>query len=159
MAKNAGLKFELTEEEHASAKLYEIFRQYERERHPDSDMARMTFDEFREMLKEGNVSTRIYSLKGNNTAKSGDDETVGAILVDRLEDGFSAVYSFFKTDTARKSIGTCLILKLIEEARRMNLPYVYLGYWIAAAKKMAYKNRFPALEKLDGNGWTSLNQE
>ncbi len=40
------------------------------------------------------------------------------------------VYSFFDPDEAARSLGTFMILDHIERARRMGLPYVYLGYWV-----------------------------
>ena len=48
------------------------------------------------------------------------------------------------------------MLWLIEEARRRDLPHVYLGYWIAQSGKMAYKARFRPLEGLGVDGWRVL---
>jgi leucyl-tRNA---protein transferase len=37
--------------------------------------------------------------------------------------------------------------------RRLGLPYLYLGYWIGACRKMAYKDRFRPIEAWDGRVW------
>src|SRR5260370_30688812 len=78
---------------------------------------------------------------------------VAVSLIDRLDDGVSAVYSFYDPTKERLSLGTWSILWLVEECRRHGLPYVYLGYWIAESPKMAYKARFRALGRLAGRGW------
>ena len=41
----------------------------------------------------------------------------------------------------------------IEYARRVGVPYLYLGYWIQGSPKMSYKRRFQPQEQLTGNGW------
>jgi arginine-tRNA-protein transferase len=46
-----------------------------------------------------------------------------------------------------------MILDHIERARRMGLPYVYLGYWVNGSPKMAYKARFLPQERLTRDGW------
>jgi arginine-tRNA-protein transferase len=46
-----------------------------------------------------------------------------------------------------------MILEHIEYARRLGLPYLYLGYWIDGSRKMSYKTRFKPQEHLTSNGW------
>ncbi|MDI1347231.1 MAG: arginyltransferase, partial [Pseudolabrys sp.] len=43
-----------------------------------------------------------------------------------------------------------------ERARAMDLPYVYLGYWVQGSKKMDYKGRFLPQERLQPSGWTKV---
>ena len=81
-------------------------------------------------------------------------------LTDVLSDGLSMVYSFFEPDEGDRSLGTFMILDHIERAKRMGLPYVYLGYWVPGSRKMDYKGRFLPRERLMlriASAWTSLS--
>jgi arginine-tRNA-protein transferase len=104
------------------------------------------------MIDEGRAETTIFELHAEGS------KLLGAILTDRLEDGLSAVYSFFEPGEQRRSLGTYMILALIEQAKRENLPYVYLGYWIEESRKMAYKARFTPLEALGREGWARMDR-
>jgi arginine-tRNA-protein transferase len=73
-----------------------------------------------------------------------------------MDDGYSAVYSFYDPSRGGRSLGTWAILWLIERARAQGLPWVYLGYWIADSRKMGYKTRFHPLQALGPTGWTSF---
>jgi arginyl-tRNA--protein-N-Asp/Glu arginylyltransferase len=69
------------------------------------------------------------------------------------------VYSFYDPDEAlTRSLGTFLILDHIERARRLGLPYVYLGYWVEGARKMDYKRRFLPQERLVHEGWKRFSE-
>ena len=129
---------------------FALFTAYQRHRHPDSEMAHMTRDDLAAMLREGSADTRVYQLR------SITGELMGGVIADRVSDGFSAVYSFFRPDEERRSLGTQLILTLIAAAQREDLPCVYLGYWIEASRTMAYKARFRPLQTLGAQGWTGL---
>lgn len=78
---------------------------------------------------------------------------VAVTLCDRLSDGISMVYSFFDPDLSARSLGTYMILDHVEFARKLELPYVYLGYWIKGSAKMDYKTRFTPQEFLTSDGW------
>ncbi|MFP6765617.1 MAG: arginyltransferase, partial [Planctomycetaceae bacterium] len=68
-----------------------------------------------------------------------DGQLVGISLVDLVATGVSSVY--FYHDPAWRSCapGTFSILQEIDWAGQLNLPYVYLGYWIQQNPSMDYK--------------------
>jgi leucyl-tRNA---protein transferase len=138
-------------EPRATIEHYRLFTRYQRLRHTDSDMASMTFGDFRAMIEDSPVMSRLVELRAV------DGAVLGACLVDVLDDGLSAVYSFFDPDEARRSLGTFLVMALVDEGRRLALPHVYLGYLIAESPKMAYKARFHPLEGLGPEGWHRLD--
>gem|GEM_PF-2118 len=74
-------------------------------------------------------------------------------VLDELDHGLSAMYTFFDPAQAARSLGTYVILWQIEKARRLNLPCLYLGYWIKDCDKMRYKTDFRPLELLIGTKW------
>jgi len=148
-ARNGDLAIRVAEPA-ATFEQYHLFTRYQRSRHQDSEMASMTFGDFRAMIEDSPVATKLIELRGP------DREFLGGCLVDLLDDGLSAVYSFYEPDDRRRCLGTYLILALIEAARQYRLPYIYLGYWIAESPKMAYKARFRPLEGLGRRGWTRI---
>ncbi|HWV63375.1 MAG TPA: arginyltransferase, partial [Oxalicibacterium sp.] len=84
-------------------------------------------------------------------------ELIAVALTDVLSDGLSMVYSFFEPGEDNRSLGTFMILDHIARARRLGLPYVYLGYWIEGSRKMDYKGRFLPQQRLAPSGWLRVD--
>jgi arginine-tRNA-protein transferase len=137
---------------------YAIFRAYLDSRHRDGGMADMTVLDYAMMVEDSHVETRIVEYRRRNPQGGafqarGSGSLVSVALTDVLNDGLSMVYSFFDPDEENRSLGTFMILDHIARARRMGLPYVYLGYWVRGSRKMDYKSRFQPQERLMSQGW------
>lgn len=135
----------------ATAEQYQLFARYVSSRHADGEMAGMTFADYTAMIQDSPLHTTIIEYR------DGRQHLIGTCLIDELNDGLSAVYSFFEPDNQARSLGSLMIVRLIERARAIGLPYLYLGYWIAGSRKMAYKARFRPLEGLGANGWHPMD--
>ena len=151
-AQNADLCIEEIEPA-GTVEQFRLFTRYQLARHAESDMANMGFGDYRAMIEDSPVSTVLVSLRDPA------GRLVGVCLTDDLDDGASAVYSFYDPDQPKRSLGTWLVVALIERARRLGRPYVYLGYWIAGSRKMAYKTRFRPLEALGPGGWAPFSPD
>lgn len=77
-----------------------------------------------------------------------DDKLIGVALVDILPDSMSAIYCFYDHDYEDLSIGKFSILAQIKIAKEMNIPYIYLGYWIKEHHSMGYKIAYKPFEIL-----------
>jgi arginine-tRNA-protein transferase len=136
---------------------YSVFRSYLDSRHRDGGMADMTVLDYAMMVEDSHVETRMveYRRRGPDSGVNGRGTgmLMAVALTDVLKDGLSMVYSFFEADEAARSLGTFMILDHIDRARRMGLPYVYLGYWVQGSRKMDYKGRFLPQERLSAEGW------
>ena len=81
---------------------------------------------------------------------------LGVLVTDRLENGLSAVYTFYDPLEDKRSLGTFGVLWQIMEARRLGMSYLYLGYWIKDSRKMRYKTHFRPLELLIRQRWVLM---
>jgi leucyl-tRNA---protein transferase len=128
---------------------YALYRLYQGERHRGGGMDHDSREQYAHFLLQSNVATRLVEFR-----EGGELRMVS--IIDELADGLSSVYTFFDPLVARASFGTWNILWQVEEARRRQLPYVYLGYWIAQSRKMAYKSDFRPIEGLSRGEWKQL---
>lgn len=142
----------------ATDEQFELFRRYLDSRHATGGMADMDLFEFAAMVEETPIRTRL--IEYTETDPEGGQDSLRAVgLTDVLADGLSMVYSFFEPSLQAQSLGTFMILDHIEIAKSMDLPYVYLGYWVPGSEKMAYKAKFSGLEVFSGGAWSPLTDQ
>ncbi len=132
------------------AEHYPLYRRYINARHSDGDMYPASLEQFRDFISRLWRETRILEIRYK-------DELIAAGVMDILDNGISAIYSYYSLDHDKRSLGTYVILTQVELARQMNLPYVYLGYWVENSRKMAYKANFKPLELLIDRQWVRSN--
>ncbi len=128
---------------------YDLYQRYQRSRHAGGGMDLDNREQYTHFLLQSHVDTRLIEFRENGVLRM-------VSVVDRLVDGLSSVYTYFDPDVAGASYGTYGVLWQIEACRRMRLPYLYLGYWIGASRKMAYKIRFQPLEGRIRGQWRPL---
>lgn len=143
----------------ASDEQYELLRAYLDERHPGGGMADMTAADYRSMVEDTTVQTRLIEYRFPPSEGAGPGRLVAAALTDWLDDGLSMVYSFFDPAPEGRSLGTLMVLDHIRRAQAYGLDYVYLGYWVDGCRKMAYKARFAPIEGLTPDGWLPLERD
>ncbi|MEY2994884.1 MAG: hypothetical protein RL357_1819 [Pseudomonadota bacterium] len=129
---------------------FELYQQYQNARHSGGGMDEDDPQQYRQFLLASHVNTRLVEFWEPSDA--GPAQLVMVSIVDVVSDGLSAVYTFFNPEH-KHSLGTYGILWQIEQAKRLGLDYVYLGYWIAESPKMAYKSHFLPQERLIQGHW------
>ena len=128
---------------------YDLYKQYIHARHTDSPMSQSTEEDYRTFILGTWSNTQFLECYLDN-------KLICVAVFDALPQGLSAVYSFYDLSVSKRGVGTLAILKLIEEAAKQGLSYVYLGYWIEACNKMSYKNNFKPIEGYMNNTWQKL---
>ncbi len=81
------------------------------------------------------------------------EELVGVAVADRAARSISAVYCIFDPQYEKFSPGTYSVLKQIELCQRQGLDYLYLGFYLAAPSRMAYKGNFHPQQRLIQGVW------
>ncbi|NVK21960.1 MAG: arginyltransferase [Kangiellaceae bacterium] len=128
---------------------YELYEHYINERHKDGDMFPPSYDQYADFLFSEWCDSALIRVKD-------EDKTVAIMCLDLLDDGLSAVYSFFDSDKHYKGLGVFLILKTIALCQKLHLPYCYLGYYIQNCNKMNYKQSYKPGQVYKNNSWITL---
>lgn len=130
---------------------YALYSRYQMQRHCGGSMDHDSREQYQNFLLQSNVNSKLVEFHENGQLRI-------ISIIDELPDGISSVYTFFDPDSQGASFGTHSILWQIQQCRTRGLPYLYLGYWIKASRKMEYKANFKPIQGLINRKWQSLEE-
>lgn len=128
---------------------YQLFSRYLQARHPGGGMDDSSPESYLSFITAGWSDTLLYEFRRGG-------RLLAVAIVDRLDNGLSAVYTFFDPTETARGLGTYAILWQLADARRQELEWVYLGYWVQECHKMAYKANFRPHQVFVGGGWIEV---
>jgi arginine-tRNA-protein transferase len=125
---------------------FQLYANYLNQRHPGGGMDNPTREQFSEFLISPWTQTSFYEFRDAG-------RLLAVAVTDHLNDGLSAVYTFFDPAVPNRGLGAFSILWQIGEARAQGLQWVYLGYLIEQTPKMSYKDRYQPQQRLVQGQW------
>ena len=146
--KHAGLEAEVLDLKY-SPEHYALYLRYQSTRHAGGGMDQDSREQYRHFLLQSNVDTVLVEFREHGVLRM-------VSILDQLQDGMSSVYTFYEPEIKAASFGTFNILWQIDRCVKLHLPFLYLGYWIAQSRKMAYKINFQPIQGLIDGRWQSL---
>ena len=125
---------------------FDLYRKYLGNRHAGGGMDDPSRENFMEFLIASWADTYFYEMRL-------EGKLISVAVTDYLDDGLSAVYTFFDPDYSKLSPGKFSILFEVDEARRLGKRWLYLGYWISGCHKMQYKSEYRPMDYYIDNEW------
>jgi arginyl-tRNA--protein-N-Asp/Glu arginylyltransferase len=127
---------------------FSLYEKYLLCRHAGGGMDNPNPENYMQFLSANWADTIFYEMRRRE-----DNKLMAVAVVDIMENALSAIYTFFDPAYSSLSLGRFSILYEIQEAQKMGLEWLYLGYWIKACKKMSYKNEYRPMEYYRNNEW------
>ena len=128
---------------------FDLYHRYICLRHSDGDMYPPDRAQYEAFLNSVWECTRYFRFYDK-------DRLIAVAVVDELDDGLSAIYTFFDPESEKRSPGVFAILWQIEKALQMGVENLYLGYWIRGCRKMSYKADYRPLQIYTESSWSTL---
>jgi len=135
----------------SSDEVYHLYADYINQRHSDGDMYPPSLEQFESFLCQGPAASNARFICFRLEQK-----LLAVAVVDMLPKGLSAIYTFFDPAYDVRSLGRLAVLWQIRWAQSQAMDFVYLGYWIKACQKMAYKAEYRPLQVFEDLVWQPL---
>ncbi|MFY8275040.1 arginyltransferase [Pseudoalteromonas sp. SSDWG2] len=146
---NKAKGFTLRVSEDEQSEYYDLYERYINERHSDGSMYPPQRTQYDSFLFCHWMDIHFIELWD-------EDKLIAVAVTDVMDNALSAIYTFFDPDYEEFSLGSVMIMKQIEYARRCDKTFVYLGYQIDDCKKMNYKTKYIRAQRLQNDQWVEV---
>ncbi len=132
---------------------YQLYTRYQKARHRHGGMDQEDPEQYRQFIAESQINTFLVEFRD----QSGRLYMVS--VIDQLMDGLSAVYTFYEPEMQQYGLGKYNILWQAAYCQKLDMPYLYLGYWIKDCRKMCYKTQYAPLEAFQHGLWQNFDEK
>lgn len=129
---------------------YALYYKYISQRHPDTESMQEVQDTFDNFFFSPWSESFCLEIRLQN------NDLICVAICDEINQGWSAVYTFYDPDYSKYSLGSFSILSQIKLLQQQGLDYLYLGYWINDCDKMNYKTQFKPCEGFVNEQWSEI---
>jgi arginine-tRNA-protein transferase len=129
---------------------FALYLRYQTARHLSEDKDPISAEDYKQFLSSTWCKTWFVEFWINQ-------QLVTVAVVDVLDNALSAVYTFFDPDYSAYSPGVFAVQWQIQQAKHLNLDFVYLGFWIKNCQKMSYKNQYQPLWGFIDQQWQIIS--
>jgi len=150
LSKNKDLSFKPVSADF-SDEHFDLYRRYQTFKHPGGSMSNFEAADYKAFLCDSFGNSLVYETRLDN-------QLLAVSVTDTFSDALSAVYTFFDPEFSARSLGTYSVLQQIDAVKKSQREYLYLGYYVQDAIKMAYKTNFRPIEMLINNEWQAYKK-
>lgn len=129
---------------------FDLYERYISARHRNGSMYPASKQDFSSFVQSDWQTSKYLHLYENGTL-------IAIAVTDVLENGYSAIYSFFEPEHPW-SLGSLCVLAQIKQARTNDIPWLYLGFQIDACSAMNYKQKFKPHQRYVAGSWIDGDQ-
>lgn len=147
--KNRDLRVEILHRPIIDRERVELFRKYYAVKHG--------------MVEHANIEKETaYRHFGFRNAREFDvylgDKLIAVSIADEGKDALYASYCYYDTDYMDRSPGVFTVLLELDYARKRNIPYYYMGWYLKDFSEMNYKASFRPCELLQNGHWQPFGE-
>jgi leucyl-tRNA---protein transferase len=136
---------------------FELYRKYTTQWHEHEKPP--TMPEFVEFLYDSPITPENAHGTIEIVHRDRHGKLLAVGICDLCELSLSSVYFYFDPDESHRGLGNFGAVWELNYARRLNIPFYYLGYWIRACDNMKYKATFQPYQLLGMDGvWRDDSQ-
>jgi arginine-tRNA-protein transferase len=148
LKKNSDLVIRTTDQERDDH--YPLYAHYIEQLHSDGSMYPPSYRQYRNFIRCQWQHPLFLE------ARDAEGTLLCIAVTDRVEDGLSALYTYYSPQETKRSLGKFMIMQQIAHAKSMSLSFLYLGYQIDECRKMNYKTAFTPYQRLIDNAWVEF---